>query len=407
MAGPITWRTVGGGGGNPAALLAMGTNSVQQGLQALQDLATRQQRQALSSFESQRERNTQDYLDQVASITSAADLANPETQAQLDAVRLGYGNMIDRAAARAAVPQALANLQRQETAAAQFQDMTTEREQRPLVEQLYSLARSGDTAGAQRLLDETNFLNEGRLGADVDNIFRSQRQEQRQTRQDQRAEAQFRESMASAAENRVLRREQLQDMRENRQIRRGVQAIDGAAAEVEQRIQLLQATNPIGQKSTNVQKDAAVLLESLGSSNDPWFGLNDTARAETSQGIQKLLTDGVTIGTGEDARKVAVSPAIIQQAISVMKDNFRGLNGPLPEMENYIRALFTNNPELAERAIATEDAIADLRATQRNLGQQRRTLLSGGIDLDSLSGTLPRTTPGRVIQMLPERDEDQ
>lgn len=389
----ITWRTVGGSSpGAGAALLNAGTNDIQQSIRSLQDYAAQQQKFQLANQQQLRDRNTQDYLDQVAAIDSAEQLASPEVQAQLDATRLGYGNLIDRAAARSAVSQQLANLQRQETAAAQFQDMTQERAQRGLVEDLYTAARNGDAQEANRLLAENSFLNEGQLAGRIDDIFRGQRQEERQIRQDQRSEAQFNESMAAARENRVLRAEQLRDTRENRQLRRIGGAIDSAVSEADNRIQLLQAANPIGQKSTNIPKDAAVLMDSLtkAGSADPWFQNNDGARTEVFDSLQSMMADGIRIGD----QKVPVTPAVLQQAITVIGGNARWRSAK-GEIEEYVKNLYSNNPQLAQRVIDTESAVSELRNTQRNLQQQKRKLLSGDFDLDSLSGTLPNSNVPR------------
>ena len=83
MADPITWRNVGsGGGGNPAALLAMGQNQVQQGLSAIGDLFKSEQKLQQQNAVQMRENNTAQYLDAVANAGGLDQLQNPETRAQ-------------------------------------------------------------------------------------------------------------------------------------------------------------------------------------------------------------------------------------------------------------------------------------------------------------------------------------
>lgn len=421
MAGPITWRNVGGGGDQGSgALLNSGGGLVMQGLRSLQNLAVDQQRLNVQNQQAIRTNNTQDYLDKVAAVQDAGQLADPAVQAELEATRLGYGNLIDRAATRGAADAQLAQLQRQEVAANQFSDMETERAQRPLQEQLFTAARSGDRDTVKQLLDSNTFLNEGKLAADVDGVFDAgtrrlyaAEDQARQGRQEVRNEQQFRESMAAAGENRTIRREQIADMRNERAMKRGVAAIDGALTEVTQRATLAQAQNPGGKESVDPAKDTSIFMEKLASTTSPWLRGDNNARIQTQSKIQSLLTDGIQVplGEGKDAKveRIRITPAQIQQYIDIHGDDTNIVSIPGSEggsIDTYFQEMYARNPELAQKALQTKEAVHNLRSVERELRQKRRELQGGGIDLDSLSGTLTARVPKASGPLLPDRDQD-
>lgn len=208
MAGPITWRNVSStaSGGAPS-LLAQGQQQVQQGLQALGNLVRSNVEQQRSNQAAIRESNTQDYLDRVAA-TELAALASPEGQAELQAARAAYGGLIDREATRNAIESRLAAGQKAAVQQGQFDDFTTERNQREAVDQLRGMAATGDNAGVERILGEQAFLNEGALRAELagvrDNLQQNQYRanaEGRAQRAEQRSAASHALSMESGREN--------------------------------------------------------------------------------------------------------------------------------------------------------------------------------------------------------------
>lgn len=208
MAGPITWRNIptsGMGGG--ASLLAQGQNQMQQGLQTLQNLFTTNAKEDAANREAIKSYNTQQFLDQVAAADPAV-LATPEGQAALNQQRAQFGTMIDQAGTRNAVANQLGNVQKQQMAQGQFDDFTTERGQRALVDNLRGLAAAGDQAGVEQILNDNAFLQEGELRKELSGVFDSAKQRQyresaegRAQRGEDRSAASHALSMESGREN--------------------------------------------------------------------------------------------------------------------------------------------------------------------------------------------------------------
>lgn len=415
MAGPITWRNVSGGGDlGAASLTSSGGASVLQGLKALQDVAAQQQVMNVQNQKALRESNTQDYLDQVASVTDAAALADPAKQAELEQTRLGYGNMIDRAATRTAQAAQLANLQRQEVAAGSLADDRAEREQRPIIEELYQAARDNDKGRVNTLLADNNLLNEGKVAKDIDSIFDAQTNREyaaegqaRAGRNETRQAAQFAESMAASAENR-------RDRQEERQMRRGLLAIDSTQKELDTLQKAALASSPGGKPSVDIAADTSLITKQLLGPSDVWIGFNNPRRIETQNTVRSLLSDGIDIPLGDGtSQRVKITPAQLQQFADVHGDdtNIRwGPGGTKGDIAEYFKSMYTNDPALVAKTVQAAAAQNKIREMSRALGEQKRALLSGstGIDLDSLSGTLRSSAlPSTSQNMLPGRDEDE
>lgn len=426
MAGPITWRNVGGGDLGAGQLTASGGQMIQQGLASLQRLAADQQAINIQNQKNMRNVNTQDYLDQVAAISTAGDLTNPETRQQLEQSRLSYGNLIDRSAARGAVDQRAADLMKQEIQQNQFADMTLEREQRPLVDQLYQFARSGDKAGVNKMLEQVNFLQEGKLASDLDSVFDKQTNREyaaenqaRAARGERRSEAQFAESMSAARENRQMRREQFADMQEERAFKRGTQVLDAALGDLQGKLQQAEAMNPGGKISTDVPKDTSVIMKQLEDTNNPLIGFTSNSKRKTQEAIQSLMSDGIEVQLDPDSPKerIKITPGQMQQFVDVHKGDFNFFSGGTKgQLEDYFREMYERNGELGRRAILASEAQKELLKAAGTLKEQRNDLLKGraGGLLNNLSGTL--STPDNSnassararqgLQMIPEREED-
>lgn len=421
MAGPITWRTVTGGDMGAGNLAASGGQMIQQGLESLQRLAADQQSLNIQNQKNVRNTNTQDYLDQVAAISSAGDLNNPETRAQLEQARLGYGNLIDRGVTRGAVDARAADLQRQEIAENQFADMNLEREQRPLIEQLYQYARDGNRDGVKQMLGEVNFLQEGKLASDLDSVFDKQTNREyaaegqaRAARGEQRQITQFNESRADAAENRSMRREAFNAQQEERAFKRGNQILDSALEDVGAQLKAAEAANPGGKISTDAPADTSVIMKQLEDTNNPLIGFQSNSKRKTQETIQSLLTDGVEVPLEEGGPKtrIRITPSQMQQFVDVHKGDFNFFSGGAKgAMQDYFREMYERNPELGMRAVRASEAQSDLLKIARTIKDERSNLLSdkAGISFDRLSGTLrtPNTPPATAAQkLMPDREED-
>lgn len=208
MAGPITWRSIQtGGAGGAASLLTAGQQQVQQGFNVLQNLFKENATEDRANQEAVRNFNTQQYLDQVAA-TDLATLATPEGQAALNQQRSNYGIGIDQAGTRNAIEQRLAAGQQAAINQGKFDDFSTERDQRALVDNIRGLAAGGNFAEANKILDDTAFLNEGGLRKEVSGVQDNLRQrelretaEGRAVRGEARSAASHALSMETGREN--------------------------------------------------------------------------------------------------------------------------------------------------------------------------------------------------------------
>lgn len=207
MAGPITWRNIQSNLGGANQLLLGGQQQMQQGFNTLQNLLKdnakedAQNRDALKTF------NTNEYLDKVASVDPAV-LATPEGQQALAQERANYGVLIDQGATRGAAEQRLGQVQNLAINQGKYNDFTTERDQRDLIDQAYGLAAKGDQAGVDKLLTDNQFLKEGDLRKELSGTFDQQRQrelrdnaEGRAIRAEARSAASHALSMAAGSEN--------------------------------------------------------------------------------------------------------------------------------------------------------------------------------------------------------------
>lgn len=394
----ITWRTVAGGGGNGAVSLAQsGTANMLQGIDALRRLAAEQQQLNIQNSKIIREKNTNDYLDQVAQVTSAADLSNPETQQQLMQLRAGFGQMIDRNATRDAIDNRVLQLQKQDIAAGEYADNVQQREQRPLLEQITAAGRAGDRATVDRILAENSFINESEVARGADQALdavtnrqyaaagqaRAERAEQRAIRGEQRADAQFNLSQQ-------LQRANLEDRREDRQLRRDSNLINAAELELKGSEAALRASNPLANTSTDVLKDSNALVGKVADDIAPWLTDNAKARDALTNKFQSLMADGVDLGGS--IGKVKIPPALLEQYLNQAKDKsflttagFGGGEGGglIGDLNDWIKTYATSNPGLFQRAGEVGAQINQLRQAQREVNNSKIELLRGN-KLDSV-----------------------
>lgn len=422
MAEPITWRTIGStvGGGSAASLLAQGQRQATEGLDAISRLFRDDQRLQQQNFERARDNNTAKYLDAVAAAGGVDALQNPETRAGLEAMRAGFGAAIDRNATRNAIDSQVTGLQRAEAATAQYEDMQLERAQRGLIDQGVALAQAGDMEGVKKLLADNQFLNEGRLANELTGIVDAGTRRQyaaedqaRQGRNEQRQIAQFQESMAAAAENRVMRKEARQDAKEERDFRRNSRVLDDAAKQAQGILTQQEARNPWARTSTDPTKDAQALLSNLsGGEYDAWLSSNESDRRAMTKSVTKLLSEGVEV----DGKKYQIPPAMLQQELQAIAGNVHILSSPARDIENHFRDILSGNTGAPMRAQA--DLAQQTKANARNfintLNRAKTRLgSSGSLDtsgivagLAELAGGYPVSSSANAPALMPEQDED-
>lgn len=422
MADPITWRNVGsGGGGNPAALLAMGQNQVQQGLSALGDLFRNEQNLQQRNAVQVRENNTAQYLDAVANAGGLEQLQNPETRAQLEGMRAGFGAGIDRNATRNAIDSRVQGLQKQAVLDNQFSDQATEREQRGLIDQGLQLAQAGDMAGVQQLLTDTQFLNEGKVASDLMGVLdaRTRRQyaaedQARQGRSETRQIAQFQESMAAAAENRILRKESMADARQERAFRNGARVLDDASEQAKTILNTRLAGNEWAQVSTDPAKDAQFILGGTkGLKNfSSYFNSDSTDFKQMQTGVTDLLSEGIVV----DGETYKVPPALLQQMLNSNSNNWNVFDNPMDAIKEQLKDSLSGNAGAGNRAKVRDaqqireqanNVMQTLKRAKTQLGSSSTLDTSGIVQaLAELAGTAPVKSSNSGPSLLPEADED-
>ena len=422
MAEPITWRNVGGGGGgNPAALLAMGQNQVQQGLSALGGLFRNEQKLQMQNSEQVRENNTAQYLDAVQNAGGVDALQNPETRAQLEGMRAGFGAAIDRNATRGAIDNRVKGLQQQTLVENQFTDQATERQQRGLVDKGLELAQAGDTQGVQQLLADTQFLDEGKVATNLMGILdaKTRRQyaaedQQRQDRSEGRQIAQFQESMAAASENRLMRKEALADSRQERAFRNGSKVLDDAAEQAKTILNTRLTGNEWANVSTDPAKDVQVLLKTAGGLENftSLANVDSTDYKQMQNGLTELLGPGLEV----DGQLYKIPPALLQQVLNSNSTTWNIKDNPMEAIRTELKNSLSGNIGAGNRAKVRE--AQDVRAQANNVMQtlkRAKTQLGSSSTLDTsgivqalaeLAGQKPVTSSKSNPNLLPEADED-
>lgn len=410
----ITWRTVSGdGGGGAAALTNSGSRLVMDGLNNIQKLAADQQQLNVLNNKIVSQRNTDDYLDQVAQISSAADISDPTVQQGLMALRQGYGQMINRDATRNAIDQRRLDLQKQEVAANAFADQATERAQRPLIEQITAAGRAGDKATVNRLLDENSFINEDQVAKAADQSLDAVTNRQYAAAGQERAQRAEGRAVEQFNLSKQIQQANMQDRLEQRQEKKDERLLKAADLELKGQEALLRASNPLANTSTDPLKDANALVGKVADDIAPWFNDNAAARNDLTNKFQGWMADGIELGG--DLGKVKIPPALIEQYLSQAKEGvFRSRGSLSANADDWIKTYAIANPGLFRQASAVGDQIKELRAQQREVASKSIDMLRGnkldsvGVSdmIQSLRTGIPTNSRPTTGGLLPERDAD-
>lgn len=421
MAGPITWRNVGGDGGRAAAqLLNGGQNQLNGAADNLLHTLDQFREMNVSNAAIIKQDNTQNFLDQVAGL-DINQLASPEGQAQLEAARLAQGNNIDRSVARDAPMERLAQLQKAALATQQYSDVQDEVSQRPIVEDLAAKLYSGDTAGYNKVLDEQHLRDEAGLRKQLqsytdDETTRGYRAagEQRAQAGEGRAQASFSLSQEAGRENLANTREERAFRKDQREVALASEAIKMVSDESAGELAAAQQGNIFATGSADPTKDAALILKNAGLDKgefDSWAGTNIGDRQDIQKTTVSMLTDGVKLKRDGKDINVPIPPALIEQYFASTKGEV--FKGGADGMTSYFQNLLKDNPELAERAFEGKEAkdkhnnlLRELKKTDRELRLSKNPKLSstlGSIQTlrDKLGGVTAPTG-----DMLPSDEED-
>lgn len=158
---PITWRNVNGDTTWGAAdILEVARRAFNDGFGNFQDIVNSRNEVNQQNWDTQKEVNTDQFLDRLAQFKTPEELAAAQQSGQLQALKAQFGGQIDRDAVRDAEAQQADVLMRRIATQNQYADDKTNRDARPLVDQFNSLI-------ADNKLDEARkFLQSNVLGTD-------------------------------------------------------------------------------------------------------------------------------------------------------------------------------------------------------------------------------------------------
>lgn len=426
MAGPITWRNVAGDGGRLGAQLLRGGQDQLQGAgDSLLRTIDQFRKMAVGNAGIVRQDNTQNFLDQVAAVGGVEQLANPEVQAQLEAVRQGYGGAIDREATRGAVDQRLGQLQTAAVKTQQYNDVQDEVAQRPVLEDLAAKLYSGDTAGYNQVLADNNLKDEDKLRAQLANRQDDLTNQGYRAAGEKRAQGAEGRAVASFNLSQEVGRENLANTRSERQYRDGQrdlalagEAMKIVADESAGELAAKQRGNVFAQGSMDPAKDAKAILTTAGIVDkdgdgefDTWFGSNAKDRQKMQEGVTSLLSDGVTLKQDGKDVKVAIPPALIEGYLQSVRGKSYITGSPEKQMASYFTNMFKDNPELAQRALDGAEAKKEHNQLLSALKKKDRELrLSKNPKLSSTLADIQTLRSGYVTpptaNILPTAEED-
>ncbi len=236
------------------------------------------------NWDTQKEVNTDQFLDRLAQYKTPEELAAAQASGQLDALKAQFGGQIDRDAVRGAEQAQADVLMKRIAAQNQYADDKTNRDARPLVDQFNGLIANNDLAGARKFLadnvlgtDESQYSN---LILDRNDKQFSQNMEQArfaiQKEQERRANYDWNDKWAEINQNRLA-------------VDLGDQALKGATSFADARTAYLTSAKEKGLRDDVVNKGLANLQASyqtrtgLTTEQDEWLNSQEDVIAANSQ----------------------------------------------------------------------------------------------------------------------------
>lgn len=158
---PITWRNVEGDQTRGAAMLfETARRAFGDGFGNFQGIIDSKNQVNQQNWDTQKEVNTDQFLDRLAQYKTPEELAAAQQAGQLQALKAQFGGQIDRDVVRGAEAAQADVLMKRIAAQNQYGDDKINRDARPLMEQYQGLLAKKDTAGAAK------FLADNRLAVD-------------------------------------------------------------------------------------------------------------------------------------------------------------------------------------------------------------------------------------------------
>ena len=173
---PITWRNVNGDTSSGAAsMLEVARRALNDGFGSFKGIVDSRNEVNQQNWDTQKEVNTDQFLDRLAQYKTPEELAAAQKSGQLDALKAQFGGQIDRDAVRDAETNQADVLMKRIAAQNQYGDDKINRDARPLMEQYQGLLAQGNAAGAAKFLAD-NRLSVDESGAlqDLQNLQKTQ-----------------------------------------------------------------------------------------------------------------------------------------------------------------------------------------------------------------------------------------
>lgn len=189
----ITWRNVESNLGfrDAGMLLRTAQDSFNESTSSLADILKQYQQTNDYNYGVQKENNTNAYLDRVNSYRTPEELEAARKSGELDQLRQQFGGLIDSSKIRGAEDARFQSLQDSLLRNNEVEDSVRTRNERGIKDELLSAIYSGDEGKYRQLKDSHELLNEGELDKLWSEAARQRAQDERATRQDQRAQIQL------------------------------------------------------------------------------------------------------------------------------------------------------------------------------------------------------------------------
>lgn len=151
---PITWRNINGGSdGTAARLMESAGRSINTGFNAFSNLLQQARTTQDDNRATQVDNNTASFLDRLNQFQSPEALQAAQASGEIEQLRAGFGNLIDRDATRGAATNRLGTLRDQANSQYIFDQNRIEQEQAPVVENLRMAIASNDDATVASILE--------------------------------------------------------------------------------------------------------------------------------------------------------------------------------------------------------------------------------------------------------------
>lgn len=158
---PITWRNVESDPTRGAAVIfESARRALNDGFKGFNGIIDSRNEVNQQNWDTQKEVNTDQFLDRLAQYKTPEELAAAQEAGQLQALKAQFGGQIDRDAVRGAEAAQADVLMKRIATQNQYGDDKINRDARPLMEQYQGLLAKKDTAGAAK------FLADNRLAVD-------------------------------------------------------------------------------------------------------------------------------------------------------------------------------------------------------------------------------------------------